>query len=60
VLRPGADERRANPRSVPAKLRWAVKPVFIQGTRIWIPPQKLKSNKFIAENEIDTPPHWKA
>jgi 16S rRNA (cytosine1402-N4)-methyltransferase len=33
VLRPGADERRANPRSTPAKLRWAVKPVFIQGRR---------------------------
>jgi 16S rRNA (cytosine1402-N4)-methyltransferase len=25
VLRPGAEERRANPRSTPAKLRWAVK-----------------------------------
>jgi 16S rRNA (cytosine1402-N4)-methyltransferase len=25
VLRPGPDERRANPRSTPAKLRWAVK-----------------------------------
>jgi 16S rRNA (cytosine1402-N4)-methyltransferase len=25
VLRPGADERRANPRSSPAKLRWAIK-----------------------------------
>jgi 16S rRNA (cytosine1402-N4)-methyltransferase len=24
VLRPGADERHANPRSTPAKLRWAV------------------------------------
>jgi 16S rRNA (cytosine1402-N4)-methyltransferase len=34
VLCPGADERRANPRSTPAKLRWAVKPVFIQATRI--------------------------
>jgi 16S rRNA (cytosine1402-N4)-methyltransferase len=31
VLRPGADERRANPRSTPAKLRWAVKPVFSSG-----------------------------
>jgi 16S rRNA (cytosine1402-N4)-methyltransferase len=26
VLRPGADERRANPRSTAAKLRWALKP----------------------------------
>ncbi len=25
VTRPGAEERRANPRSIPAKLRWAVK-----------------------------------
>lgn len=25
VVRPGADERRANPRSAPAKLRWALK-----------------------------------
>jgi 16S rRNA (cytosine1402-N4)-methyltransferase len=31
VLRADADERRANPRSTAAKLRWAVKPVFIRG-----------------------------
>jgi 16S rRNA (cytosine1402-N4)-methyltransferase len=34
VLRPGAEERRANPRSTPAKLRWAVKPVIVQGNHI--------------------------
>jgi len=27
VLRPGAEERRANPRSAPAKLRWARRPL---------------------------------
>ena len=26
VLRPGPDERRANPRSAPAKMRWARRP----------------------------------
>jgi 16S rRNA (cytosine1402-N4)-methyltransferase len=34
VLRPGPDERRSNPRSTPAKLRWAVKTVFMQGRSI--------------------------
>ena len=34
VLRPGADERHANPRSTPAKLRWAIRATFMPGNHI--------------------------
>jgi 16S rRNA (cytosine1402-N4)-methyltransferase len=40
VIRPGPDERRNNPRSTPAKLRWATKPSLAQPTsQLSTPPE---------------------